>query len=325
MAKVSSVSFIGWLIGRPWLRTAGFYPAEYVLMLLSSLGLLSSLSLLGGILVNYWLAQSTGGYAGTSVLYLVASLLVITPLHLALYWRVRHSDIKKVTDFSLRVAYGGLGFYMIVLVSAIVALDTWIVYVLLQWAFGLGGDSRYVLTTLAVFGQALIWIKYSAWHFSLMREGLGRPKFYVIKAATAVAVIIILALIFPGSAGRAAARDEIKVNDLTAIAESIDIYVSDNGDLPGDLSDLDDLDSAVQRRLDNYEYEANDFSSEIGFGLEYQLCATFDTKTGTASASAYTFYYHRKGRQCFDRTAYGGGIIDYQDLQDSPLQDQLLY
>ena len=323
--QAAKVSYVQKLRDTRWLKETAFYPAEYVVMLFTSLGIISSVSMLWGITINYWLSGEAGVMAGTALLGLVASLLVLVPIHLILYCRIRHADAAQLKPFSQHVANGFLGFYIFLIAATVIWLEITIVYDLLRWAFGLEAESKVVLTSVLVLGQAVVWFKLSGWHFLRMRAGAHRPKYYLIALKVVVVAAIVCALLFPSSAGRASARDEIRVGDLASISAAIDTYVSDNNELPGELSDLDDLEADVKKRAKDYEYEVKDDLSEF----MYELCARFETDTEQSGISEYSsftsdysFAYHGKGRQCFERTSYGGPI--YEDYSpESEGLDQL--
>lgn len=315
-------NIINMVLSASWMKQSRFYPAEFLLMLLTSSGLITATSILFGVIINHWLNDAPGG-AGSMVVYLVSTLLVLLPIHVVLYWRVRHTDPKTVTRFSQRIANAGLGLHIIVLALAVISIEITLVYTLLQWLMGLETDTDNLVSTLLVFGQAILWLKLAIWHFAKLRGGAPRAMHYVVFVKIVVLLAIVLGLVFPGSVGRDAARDDIKVADLETISDAIDEYVGEYDELPATLEDLESL--KIKGDLDDYEYTPGKSSSKntsrFTAQLSYEICATFSTATGKSSFSSYSFYYHDKGRQCFERTAYGTTSSYEEFTDDDSIQD----
>ena len=123
-------------------------------------------------------------------------------------------------------------------------------------------------------------------------------------------VITVIAALAIGSnlmitSGRKA--DQKVTEDLDKLNLEIDEYAQDNNKLPSDLDDLpiDDLNRPIS------EYEFNKLKQEKNLSStthRYELCATFNKETKDEFSddnyeSSYGFYYHKAGRQCFDRVS----------------------
>lgn len=298
----------GWVNKMRWLKRASFYPAEYVLMLSSSLGLIFAVSFLGAAVIGDWLDQPLVALVSPGVMYLVASVIVTLPVHLAFYWRVRHTDRATLSQTALRVSHAALGVYLFIIVSVLVTLATWLVYAWLNVAYGVSDYNDSLLAVTLSLLHAIVWLKYSAWHFVRARGARSRPRNYAVVVGLASVVLVVLGLVFPGQAGLTAARDSIKEADLSQIEFSINDYVTQNNELPSSLSALN-LSGDIKDRLGDYDY------SPQGEDLTYEICATF---SGSSDDAAFSFssYKHGAGRECFTRQAYGvsSNSFDFNSL-----------
>lgn len=293
-------------------QRATFYPAEYVLMLLTSLSILISFSLLSVAILGQWFDVDAGSWGHASTIYLIASLLVTVPVHLALYWRVRHTDHATLTSLSEHVANGALGIYLLFTVGTIISLTTMLVFGLLRAAMGGEYETKQLLVSSLTLIQAIGWFKYGTWHFMRLRKAHSRPKYYALTIALLTAALVILGLIFPGSVARAAARDAVKEKDLAVIEQSISDFVQKKNQLPAGLDELDSLDRTVAKRIDSYSYQPKGQQYDV---YNYEICATFDRKAGSGRDSGFGYTSHSKGRQCFERTS--GGYSQYYPTSES--------
>lgn len=303
-------------------KTTSFYPAEYILMLLSSLSILVSISLLGVAILGQWFDSPASAFGEASVVYLVSSLLVTVPFHLALYWRVRHTDHTTLTALAERVSNAALGIYIFATVGTILSLTTWLLYGLLQAALGTSKDAEQLLASSLMFLQAIAWFKYATWHFLRLRTADSRPKYYALFLGLTSIVIIGLALVFPGSVARAAAADAVKEADLIEIETAIASYTESHSELPAGLDQLDDLDRDVAQRIDDYTYRPKGDQHGV---FNYEICANFARRAGTGEDIGFGYTSHDKGRQCFERTVSNYGsypLDDYPfDGANGSLQD----
>ncbi len=296
------------------LKGIAFYPAEYILMLATSFMVLTALSFLGGDLLNYWLSDTPAdGLIHMNILFVAAVLVINLPIHLVFYWRVRHFR-GRLTQLSQRVANGALGLYLLLVAAVIIWLATLFVNEVFQIVFG-GKDLESSVVTLLVTAQSILWFKYAILHFCRLRARLSRPKYYVLTSLVVGGLILLLALIFPASAGRASTQDSRVVQDLNAIETSINSYVTKNDNLPAGLDDLDDLDSSVANHINSYRYRP----LSTGNGLySYEICASFKALGGNGRDAGFGFSSHQKGEQCFTRTA---GYNPFGGAQESQLED----
>lgn len=277
-----------------------FYPASYLVMTVTSLLFLWAITGLGTMLIYYWLTGVSDLLNDTFIIYWIASLLVVTPMHLMAYWQVRHTDKANVTTFSLRFAHGLLGLYLLVVMATYIALVTWLIAVILNALVGTGEFDKHLLAAVLSLLQAIIIFKYAASHFVGVRSGQSQPKPYTATISIVTTAVIALSLVFPVMAYRDVARDFVKENDLWQISQSVGDYADTHDALPSKLTDLSNLSDETVKRLGDYQYTSQ---GETKFGiLGYQLCATFARNNDKGHDTGFGFASHSSGNQCFVRT-----------------------
>lgn len=277
-----------------------FYPATYLVMTLTSLLFLVALTGLGGILIHYWINGVSDVLNDTAIIYWIASLVVVTPLHILSYWSVRHTDKSQVTMFSLRIAHGLLATYLLVTVGSVILLSTWLLAIVLNAFVGTGDVDKNLLATSLALLQAIGWLAYASRHFLRSRAEQSRPKYYVITVSVLSIVLLVLSSIFPLVAYKNVANDFKRENDLGGINQAIGEYVDTNNSLPTKLGDLEGLNENTVKRLGNYEYTPR---GETKFGIfGYTLCADFARSKDKGRDTGLGFASHSAGKQCFTRT-----------------------
>lgn len=277
-----------------------FYPASYLVMTVTSFLLLIAVTGLGAMLIHYWISGVSDILNDTFILYWIASLLILTPMHLLAYWNVRHTDKSKVTIFSVRVAHGLLGVYLLATVGSFILLSTWLLATLLNALFGTGDIDENLLASSLSLLVAIAVFFYSARHFRLSRVEQSRPKYYVITIITLSVLVLILSTVFPIMAYRDVARDFKRENSLGQINQAIGDYVDTNSNLPKTLGDLSSLNATTANHLADYEYAAK---GETNFGIfGYTLCTDFTRSKDKGYDTGFGFASHGAGRQCFTRT-----------------------
>jgi len=136
------------------------------------------------------------------------------------------------------------------------------------------------------------------------RTASPRALVAVGLALVVLTVIIIAFTLLDSPAQQRLSRlDERRMSDLREIANSVDIYWTQEGILPNSLDDLADEEGYFAELVDpvtgaSYEYRIVDEDS-------FELCATFDTEDAASDRDPYFkgLWHSGIGRQCFTLTA----------------------
>ena len=288
-----------------------FYPASYLVMVVTSLLLVGAAAGLGAVLIDYWLNGVSSILNDMMIFYWTASLVVVAPIHLLSYLQVRRTDRASVTTFSLRFAHGLLGMYLFITVGSIISLSTWLLALWMNAWLGTGDIDKHLLSATLSLLQAIAWFAYATWHFMRSRTNQSRPKYYILTVGILASVLLILTLVFPAMAYRDKARDFVKENDLSQINQAIGDYVDWHNTLPSKLSDLGGLSEHTSHRLNNYSYTSRG-GTEFGI-YGYTLCATFVMSSDKGRDVGFGFWSHGAGEQCFTRTTISFDKLN-QDL-----------
>lgn len=291
-----------------------FYPASYLVMTVTSLLLVGALAGLGTMLINYWLNGVSDILNDTIILYWIASIIVLVPIHLLAYWQVRHADKRQVTTFSLRFAHGLLGAYLFVTVGTTISLSTWLIALWMNALLGTGDFDKGLLASTLSLLQAIAWLAYVTWHFLRSRTDSSRPKFYVLTISILSGALLILSLIFPAVGYRDVARDFVKENDLNQINQAVGNYVDAHETLPTKITDVNGLSEDTTHRLGDYEYTPRGGTKFGIFG--YTLCATFAREKEQGRDVGFGFSSHSAGKQCFTRTTISFNKLNQDLTQD---------
>lgn len=123
----------------------------------------------------------------------------------------------------------------------------------------------------------------------------------LLTVTALAAIVAALRLLGPPSEERARRLDERRVQDLTAISASVDLYWTRHTALPRSIDDLRPESTVNVRWADpatngSYEYRPLD-------AHRYELCAAFDRDSRDSNPQVTTFWSHHAGRQCFQREA----------------------
>lgn len=286
-----------------------FYPAEYAAMLITSMAMLFAGSVLASMLVNYWLNATPSVWADISILNILAVLIIVLPIHLILYIRVRRMDRAGLTLFAQRVTNAFLALYLFVTAATVIALTIWLLALWLNTYLGAGSVSTplYIATWSLIV--AIGFFKYATWHFLRTRTDMSRALPYVLVTSIVGLGLIVLGFAYPVPAYRDAARDFVKENDLAHIQRAVGSYADTHEQLPANLEQLEGLDDETKRRLDEYRYTPHGDTVLGIFG--YQLCANFAT-----DGHDFGFPAHGAGEQCEPFIAISGTKLA-QGLADS--------
>lgn len=282
----------------------GFYPASYLIMTVTSLGVLGAISGLAAITISYWLNGVSGTATGLILMYLIASLVVALPLHLLGYWQVRRTDLSRVTAFSVHVANALLGLYLFTVVATAILLGTWLVASWLNVWLGAGAVTNHLIATSLGLALAIALAVYAVVHFTRVRNGQARTRYYMIAISVLSVAALVLSTLFPAMAYQGVLRDAQKESDLNSLQWAISGYVDAEQKLPASLTDLKNLDKDLYGRLSGYHYTSH---GETHFGIfGYGLCADFSRSKGQGRDTGLGFDSHGAGNQCFTRIAISG-------------------
>jgi len=307
-------------------KAVPFFPAAYLIMTLTSLAALVAVSWLGASLIDYWLQGTKGILADLSLIYWLAALVVVLPVHFWSYNIVRRTDRSKITSFSLRVAHGLLGMYLLATVGTAIALGAWLLAVWLNVAVGTGDvDTQLWVTTVSLL-QAIGWSLYATVHYVRVRNDQSKPKYYFMTMGGLSTILLVLCLVFPIPAYRDVARDFVKETDLWKLQQAIGEYVDEHGNLPTKLQDLSDHDKASVKHLGDYQYQVKG-ATHLGL-FSYELCATFAKSKGEGRDTGFGYASHSAGKQCFARVTISGqkleqGLMEYvQNIENGAVKLQ---
>lgn len=306
------------------------YLAEYVVLLIVLSTLIFVInSLFGGIIDNfgeqkqswYW----SGSWAYKVSIGQLATTVALIPILLLLTKRTGGSEEASpaIKTSNWRKAF--LGVFLITMGVTAVGYTVGLLYIVASAVAnaGLAVDTDVSLwQALAKNVFAIVLFGLSALLYARDYREVSEGNVHLwrrIHRYGLVLLAIILAIIFiasPLQKQRSAYVDDLVVDDLQSITSAISTYASDKQKLPSTLSDVD-LSKEVKARLSSqkYEYKPTQNSSK------YQLCATFKTDaskndennplSALSGASLNTTdtdqspRTHKKGYQCFDKTAYG--------------------
>ncbi len=256
-------------------------------------------------------------FQNTDIL-LLSALTVILPLVIILIQRTSEAEASNPLLKNLNARKVFLGLFLAVI--SIWALASSILFVNSLFAYlsnGLLSAADFDWeTTLTYFVSASILIA-TAWTFGndyryVSKDQFARSRhFYRYGLVIVTLLVTVLFLIFPFRENRSAYIDEQIVQDLYSISALVDSYNTQNGRLPGNLSDLG-LSGEQIKRASMYGY-----LYEIKSDTMFSVCANFKTSSseeisGVYDLSAPSLYNHGSGLQCFDFPVGGYGQNDEQ-------------
>ena len=123
----------------------------------------------------------------------------------------------------------------------------------------------------------------------------------VVAAVGAAAIVAGIAILGSPSAARARRLDQRRVQDLSGVAQGIDLYWTRRSSLPRSLDELrteTGADITISDPATSAAYEFRPLPDS-----RYQLCATFEGESRDSERGGAGFWSHRAGRQCFERGA----------------------
>ncbi|MDR2524353.1 MAG: hypothetical protein LBC95_02305, partial [Candidatus Nomurabacteria bacterium] len=136
----------------------------------------------------------------------------------------------------------------------------------------------------------------------VLRRGFYVPLFAAINVAA-----IVLFMIYPGSAIRGAAADQMIIDDLDKVSRAISRYANINDKLPEGLDALGR--GQLNREIGAYEYRVITEPPTDGgrYSAQYEICTDgFVTNVGGgnywSTGMRGDFYNHTAGRNCFEKS-----------------------
>ena len=131
----------------------------------------------------------------------------------------------------------------------------------------------------------------------------ARARFAGTVVTVAVAAAVVAGVYLLGSPVEERARrlDERRVQDLSGIAQAVDLYWTRESRLPASLEQLRTDTGAgitVADPSTGAPYDYRQLEDE-----KYELCASFEGDSRDSNRFDNGFWTHRAGRQCFQREA----------------------
>lgn len=249
---------------------------------------------------------SYDGGAGT-IRWAISAVIVLFPLYLFLQ-RTISKDIVAVPEKKNVWVKKWSAYLTLFLTGATIAVDV----IFLLYSF-LGGEvtARFFLKVLVVLFVAVSVFVY--YLHDLKRTDYvsdRKVKFLFWKSVILVVVAIVGGFLAIGSPAQERERklDDQRVSDLSSIQSEVLSYWQMKGELPKDLSDLDDSLSYFVLPSDPETKAPYEYS--VMASTTFQLCATFGAPSRVEDESMARPYYeglsgsfpHGEGRTCFDRT-----------------------
>ncbi len=250
------------------------------------------------------------GYSNTSsIRFAVASLVIVFPVFLLVSWFLNNIYKKEaqVRDSKIRKWL----IYLTLFITALVIIGD-LVFVINTF---LGGEitARFILKAISILAVAAIIF----WYYL---DDVRRPapsasaKYFAWVTTVIILVGIVGAFFIVGSPmqARLIQFDQQRANDLGSIQSQIVNYWQRKGQMPNNLTDLNDSISGYHAPNDPqtgapYQYVLKDPKE-----LTFQLCANFSTNNNDQSVTgpkampvyppgSFQSWTHPTGIFCFDR------------------------
>ena len=122
-----------------------------------------------------------------------------------------------------------------------------------------------------------------------------------VTAAVIAAVVAGIYVLGSPSEERARRLDERRVQDLSGIAQAVDLYWTRESRFPGSLDQLQ-ADTGAGITVSDPSTGAPYDYRQLEDG-KYELCASFEGDSRDSNRLDNGFWTHRAGRQCFQREA----------------------
>lgn len=151
---------------------------------------------------------------------------------------------------------------------------------------------------------------------------MNRNKKLLQVLVATISILVLAALIWPVMEQRNASADKQTLRDFTELGSQIEEAYSEDGRIPDDIDDLDQMSEDLAKRAKKRNY-----TIERDSARSYRLCADFKTDTakgsqntndeyGPVGSSLYrvTQETHKAGYDCIEYDVYGyGAYSNYTD------------
>lgn len=249
-----------------------------------------------------------------SISYEMASLIVLTPLALALMRIIRGQQAKDHSRREIWIRRWAL-FLTLFVAGATFVIDL----IVLLNAYLQGEDLTIgfllkVLTVLLVAALGFMHFLADIWGYWDKQEARAHMVNYGVGVLVIATIIAGFFIIGSPQKMRAQKQDAIRIQDLQNIQWQIVNYWQQKERLPSTLSDMNDPISGYREPVDPKTGESYEY--HMTGPLSFQLCATFalegDTR-GPRTTEPFAMspvrgepladnWQHAKGRTCFERT-----------------------
>lgn len=269
-----------------------------------------------GSSLAYFIADKGGDY--TWVVYMLAPLIVLLPAAV-----ITDHFYKKIETVNKR------GFSSVVMVvsavlACLIAVGSLITVVVS--AVGLilesGGSSGRIVVVISSLIASVLSLLLFIRIIHIERLDWIRKNFSIMIGVI-TAITAALTIFGPMSYAFSRKSDRLVENEYNNITREIKDYTSsNNGELPGSLSDVD-LKAATQEAVEvgdityekvNNEYDDDSLSEPYYRGSnkenKYKLCVTWDHEkvsdyeSSGSDSDVFLFHSHKKGKQCYTEYTY---------------------
>lgn len=262
--------------------------------------------LLSVVLINAILGDSIS----STVPYVIAAGVVLLPIAFItdLFYR-KHEPVKKTGVAMVIMVIHAVLFALLAIAALIVTVFNSI-NALIETSTSIDGQVVIIFTAA---GATLLYA--AAFIRTLNPFKSKKPAFiYSMTMVAATVLLLVLAVVGPLVQALATKDDRRIEQNLPAVSQSINDYISNNEKLPTDLSQIelkdDQANLLVKDGLVDYKAEKGVASmySQNTIEYRYQLCVTFKAKdttgyTRTTPAGEYSSYLsvsgHDKGQVCY--------------------------
>lgn len=297
-------------------------PRDVLLHILEAIALYISVGSFIALLFGYIniffpdaLQSYTSQYARDALQWPIATLVVTFPLYLWLTTYIQkdveENPAKKQLKTRRWLLYLTLFFAIIIIAGDLITL--------IYYFISGGLTTPFLLKVAAVLVVALTVFVYYGWilQHKVRPQARTKMKFFV-RVVAGLGIITILAGFFViGSPFELREKrfDQERVRDLQMLQQQILTHWETTGDLPQDLSSLEDEIRGISIPEDPETGEPYQYN--VTGETSFELCATFNRASETEAESRYhpvsprspleptpsnTFWEHKSGDVCFERT-----------------------
>ncbi len=269
-----------------------------------------------GASLAYFLADKGGDYIW--VVYMLAPLIVLLPAAVITDHFYKKVETVNKRGFSSVVMVVSAVLACLIAVGSLITAGVSAVGLVLESGDSSGRIVVVVSSLIASVLSLLLFIRI----IHIERLDWIRKNFSMIIGII-TAITAALTLFGPMSSASSRKLDRLVENEYNNITRAIQDYSSsNNGELPGSLSDIDlepDAQKAVEVGDMTYEKVANEYNDDSSSELyyrssnkenKYKLCVTWDHEKSSdyessgSNSGVFSSYSHKKGKQCYTEYAY---------------------